>query len=210
MTVAAKARRAARDSRAAAADGTTLRWPGATNKFALFAEVLYTGLVIAIAALPLVTLPLALAVGIRHLRRFVLDEGSTVAMVWTDVRAGFVRALPVGFALLGLVAVVVADLLLATSGALPGGTAVAVVLALALVAALVVVVGAAVAWTPAARWLPLLRASAREAITDRRGTAFLVVALVLTAVITWQLAPLIVPCLGCLAFAALALRLARD
>ncbi|NQX29912.1 hypothetical protein HQQ81_21405 [Microbacteriaceae bacterium VKM Ac-2854] len=208
--MASKARRAARDSRAASADGTALRWPGATNKFALFAEVLYTGLVITIVALPLVTLPLALAVGIRHLRRFVLDESSTVAKVWADVRAGFVRSLPVGLAVVGGSAVVALDLLLASTGALPGGIGVAVVLALALLAALVALVGAAADWQPSARWLPLLRTSARRAATDARGTSFLVVALVLTGVITWQLAPLIVPCLGCLAFAALALRLARD
>ncbi|NQX10766.1 hypothetical protein HQQ80_03920 [Microbacteriaceae bacterium VKM Ac-2855] len=210
MTVASRARRAARDSRAASADGTALRWPGATNKFALFAEVLYTGLLIAIVALPLVTLPLALAVGIRHLRRFVLDEESSVASAWADVRAGFARSLPVGLALLGGSAVVALDLVLASTGALPGGIGVAVVLVLALVAALVVLVGAAADWAPGARWLPLLRASARHAATDARSTSFLVVALLLTALITWQLAPLIVPCLGCLAFAALALRLARD
>jgi len=204
-----RASRAQREARAAAADGTALRWPGAANRFALFAEVLFTGLLVTLLALPLVTLPLALAVGARHLRRFVLDEPSPLGTALAEARAGFVRALPVGLALLALTAVLGLDLLVASSGALPGATAVAVVCAALLAAALVVVLTASALWVPESRWTPLLREAALLAIRDLRGSGALLVALVLATVVTWQLAPLVVPALGCTVFAALAVRLSR-
>ncbi|WKK72351.1 hypothetical protein Q0F99_05050 [Rathayibacter oskolensis] len=115
-----RARRAARDARAAAADGTALRWPGAANKFALFAEVLFTGVLVTVLALPLVTLPLALAVGARHLRRFVLDEPSTLGAALAEARAGLLRSLPIGLGLVVASAALALDLALVAGGALPG------------------------------------------------------------------------------------------
>ena len=47
------------------------RNPGAAAKFGLFGEVLTVGLLMALISLAVVTLPIALAAGIRHLRRFV-------------------------------------------------------------------------------------------------------------------------------------------
>ncbi|MDY0912999.1 hypothetical protein [Rathayibacter festucae] len=204
-----RASRAQREARAAAADGTALRWPGAANRFALFAEVLFTGLLVTILALPLVTLPLALAVGARHLRRFVLDEPSSLRSALAEARAGVLRSLPVGLALLALTAVLGLDLLVASTGALPGATAVAVVCGALLAAALVVVLTASALWVPESRWVPLLREAAMLAVRDLRGSGALLVALVLAAVVTWQLAPLVVPALGCTVFAALAVRLSR-
>ncbi|TCL82618.1 MULTISPECIES: hypothetical protein [unclassified Rathayibacter] len=204
-----RASRAQREARAAAADGTALRWPGAANRFALFAEVLFTGLLVTILALPLVTLPLALAVGARHLRRFVLDEPSSLRTALAEARAGVLRSLPVGLALLALTAVLGLDLLVASTGALPGATAVAVVCAALLAAALVVVLTASALWLPDSRWVPLLGEAATLAVRDLRGSGALLVALVLAAVVTWQLAPLVVPALGCTVFAALAVRLSR-
>ncbi|AZZ51681.1 hypothetical protein [Rathayibacter festucae] len=204
-----RASRAQREARAAAADGTALRWPGAANRFALFAEVLFTGLLVTILALPLVTLPLALAVGARHLRRFVLDEPSSLRTALAEARTGVLRSLPVGLALLALSAVLGLDLLVASTGALPGATAVAVVCAALLAAALVVVLTASALWLPDSRWVPLLGEAATLAVRDLRGSGALLVALVLAAVVTWQLAPLVVPALGCTVFAALAVRLSR-
>ncbi|ROQ64415.1 hypothetical protein EDF36_1380 [Rathayibacter sp. PhB152] len=204
-----RASRAQREARAAAADGTTLRWPGAANRFALFAEVLFTGLLVTILALPLVTLPLALAVGARHLRRFVLDEPSSLRTALAEARTGVLRSLPVGLALLALSAVLGLDLLVASTGALPGATAVAMVCAALLAAALVVVLTASALWMPDSRWVPLLGEAATLAVRDLRGSGALLVALVLATVVTWQLAPLVVPALGCTVFAALAVRLSR-
>lgn len=201
--------RAAREARAAAADGSALRWPGATSSFALFAEVLYTGLLVTLLALPLVTLPLALAVGARHLRRFVLDEPSSLRAALAEARTGFLRSLPIGLALVAASAVLTLDLVLAAGGALPGAAAVAVVCASALAAALVVLLTASTLWTPDSRWAPLLREAAGVCVRDLRGSGAILVALLLAAVVTWQLAPLVVPALGCTVFAAVALRLSR-
>ncbi|SMH44359.1 hypothetical protein SAMN06295885_2354 [Rathayibacter oskolensis] len=206
---AARSRRAAREARAASADGTALRWPGAANRFALFAEVLFTGVLITVLALPLVTLPLALAVGARHLRRFVLDEPSTLAAAWAEARAGLVRSLPIGLGLIIAIGVVALDLALVAGGGIPGAAAVAVVCSAALAAALVVLLTACTLWTPDSRWAPLLREAAGLCVRDLRGSGAVLVALVLTVVVTWQLAPLIVPALGCAVFAAVAVRLSR-
>ena len=203
------ARRRARQARAAGADGTALRWPGAADRFALFAEVLWTGLLVTLLALPLVTLPLALAVGARHLRRFILDEPASLRTALAEGRTGLVRALPVGLAAVGAGGVLALDLALVAGGALPGGAAVGAVCAAALAAGLVVLLTACTLWSPEARWGALLREAASLAVRDPRGSGALVVALVLTAVVTWQLAPLVVPALGCTVFAAVAVRLSR-
>ena len=112
-------------------------------------------------------------------------------------------------ALLAVSAVLGLDLVLAAGGALPGATAVAVVCGALLAAALVVVLTASALWRPESRWLPLLREAAALGARDLRGSGALLVALLLAAVVTWQLAPLIVPALGCTVFAALAVRLSR-
>lgn len=202
---------AARSAAAARNDGTQLGWPGAANRFALFAEVLYTGLVVVVVALPLVTLPLALAVGVRHLRRFLLAESSTIADVWADVRAGFVRTLGFGAALLLALALLAGDLLLVSSGVLPGGVAVGVVCGVLLAGVLALVLTSAASWTPQnASWWALLRPTLLRMRDDVRGSLWLVVAVALVSVVTWQLAILVIPALGCLAFAAIAVRARAD
>ncbi|MWV51297.1 hypothetical protein GRS96_18660 [Rathayibacter sp. VKM Ac-2803] len=204
-----RSRRAARDARAAAADGTALRWPGAANKFALFAEVMFTGVLVTVLALPLVTLPLALAVGARHLRRFVLDEPSTLATALAETRTGLVRSLPIGVGLVLASAALALDLALVAGGTLPGAAAVGAVCAAALAAGLVVLLTASAAWQPDSRWVPLLKESAARSVRDLRGSGAVLVAVLLAVVVTWQLAPLVVPALGCTVFAAVAVRLSR-
>ncbi|HBF83476.1 MAG TPA: hypothetical protein DD420_27185, partial [Streptomyces sp.] len=48
--------------------------PRFTDRFGLFSECLLTGVWIALAALPLLTFPAALAAGTRHLRRHLAGE----------------------------------------------------------------------------------------------------------------------------------------
>jgi hypothetical protein len=59
-----------------------VRYPGAKGAFALFGEVLLTGLLVTVAGLLVVTLPAALAAGIRHLRRYAGAEQSHVRTFW--------------------------------------------------------------------------------------------------------------------------------
>lgn len=74
------------------ADGSVLRWPGAASKFALLGEVLWVGILVAVASLPVVTWPAAFAAGASHLRRFLRGESATVGQFVDDVR----RAVPGG------------------------------------------------------------------------------------------------------------------
>lgn len=188
----------------AQADGSVLRWPGATSKFALFAEVLWTGILVAAGGVLIITLPAALAAGARHLRRYLAAEESHARLYWSD----FVSAIR-GGVLVGAIAVIVSlvlwiDVALAASGALPGGPLVLVVAIFGWVLTAVLVLESAVLWRPGATWLAALVSAVGTLRRDAVGVAYLVSALVIAAVVTWQLPPLIVPALGCLVFAAVA------
>jgi len=205
-------RRELRAARRADADGSgpTLserepaRFPGAKGAFALFGEVLLTGLLITAAGLLVVTLPAALAAGIRHLRRYVNAEQSHAKTFWQDWR----RALPGGL-VVGVVGVVLALLLLldidlANSGALPGGGLIAIVGWAGLVVGAVALLIAAGAWTPEAGWRGAIRRIPSVTASDPIGAVYLAAAAVLVGVVTWMLAPLIIAGLGCAAFAVVA------
>jgi hypothetical protein len=180
------------------------RYPGAKGAFALFGEVLLTGLLVTVAGLLVVTLPAALAAGIRHLRRYAGAEQSHVRTFWQDWR----RALP-GGVVVGIVAVALAVLLLldidlANSGALPGGPLIAVIGWAGLLIAAVALLLAAGAWTPERGWRPAVRGIPSSIARDPIGAAYLAAAAVLVVVMTWMLAPLVVAGLGCAAFAVMA------
>lgn len=185
-------------------DGSVLRWPGAVNRFALFGEVLWVGILVVACSLPLVTLPAALAAGIRHLRRYLVAEASGVGLFLRDVRRALPGGLVVGFASTALAALLAADLLLASSGALPAGELVGAVGVAGLVALGLALVVAAAGWTTDGGWRAALRTLPARIGADAVGSAYLVVAVVLTAVVAWQLAPLVVPGMGCLVFATVA------
>lgn len=186
-------------------DGSTLRWPGAANRFALFGEVLWVGILVVVCSLPIVTLPAALAAGIRHLRRFLAAEASGVRLYLADVRRAFAGGAAVVGAAVVASAVLWFDVRLASSGALPGGPVVGAVGVVGLVAVGLALVVAAAGWSPEGGWRRAVRAVPARVAADAAGAAYLVVALGLTAVVTWQLPPLIVPGLGCLVFAVVAI-----
>ena len=180
------------------------RFPGATGAFALFGEVLLTGVLIALAGIAVITLPAALAAGIRHLRRYLHADASPVRFFWRDVRSALPGGLVVGLAGVALTAILVLDIDLAGSGLLPGGIAIAVVGWAGLVLGAVVVLTAAGAWTPERGWRPALWSVPGTVRADIRGALFIAVTAVFVGVVTWMLAPLIVPALGCAAMAVVA------
>ncbi|NHI15692.1 hypothetical protein [Microbacterium excoecariae] len=178
--------------------------PGASGAFALLGEVLLVGIIVTFLGLPLVTLPAALAAGIRHLRRFARADGSPYRALWRD----FLRALPAGLAV-GAGAVVLAgvlalDIVLAGSGALPGGGLIAtagwVVAALA-GGALVLAAGL---WSPDLGWAGALRALPTAVGADPAGAAYHAIAAAFVALAGWMLVPLVVPAIGCATLAAAA------
>jgi len=166
--------------------------------------VLLTGVIVTVLALPVLTLPAALAAGIRHLRRFTRDEGSRLSMVLRDARDGAIGGACVAIvALLGVAAALMA-VGLAAADPTGVGTVMSVVgwLGVGIVATAVVM--AAGAWTPEGGWLRAVR-SLRDQLDARPSAAiYLLVAVALTAVLTWQFLLLLVPSLGVVAFAVVA------
>jgi len=181
------------------------RFPGATGAFALFGEVLLTGVLVAIAGLGVITLPAALAAGIRHLRRYLNAEASPVRFFWRDVRAALPGGLLVGLAGVLLAGLLLLDIDLAGSGMLPGGPAIAVIGWIGLVVGAVVLLSAAGAWSPELGWRAALSTVPASLRGDLRGALFLAATAVFVGVTTWMLVPLIVPALGCVALAVVAI-----
>ncbi|MFE4727690.1 DUF624 domain-containing protein [Microbacterium sp. NPDC056736] len=180
------------------------RFPGAKGAFALFGEVLLTGLLVTAGGLLVITLPAALAAGIRHLRRYVNAEQSHVRTFWQDWRAALPGGVVVGVIGALLAVVLTLDIDLANSGALPGGPAVAVVGWAGLVVGATALLVAAGAWTPERGWRGAVRGIPSAVTGDPVATVYLAAAAVLVAVVTWMLAPLLIAGLGCAAFAVVA------
>lgn len=183
---------------------TTARFPGAKSAFGLLGEVLLVGILMAIVSLPVITIPAALAAGVRHLRRYLRAEDSGLEWFWRDVRASLLGGAGIGAASVVLAAVLALDIDLAGSGVLPGGPIVGVVGWLGLAALVLALFTAAGRWSPGAGWLGAFRGVPRAVREDPAGAAYLVATGVFAAVVTWQLVPLVIPALGCIALAIVA------
>ncbi|WP_298742103.1 hypothetical protein [uncultured Microbacterium sp.] len=186
-------------------DGSVLRWPGARARFALFGESLWTGALMALVCIPIVTWPAAVAAGSAHLRRFVHAEATPASEFFRDALRALPGAAGLGAATTVLAAIIGVDLALVAGGALPGGMPVAVIAASVGIAALALAVLAASLWSPGMRWRDLVRVAPRVAAADVSGTVYLLTALGLGGIVTWQFLPLGIPALGLVAFALVAL-----
>lgn len=197
-------REAVRGRDAAVRDGSGLRWPGATAKFALFGEVLWVGVLCCVAGVAIITIPAALAAGSAHLHRFLRAEDSTVRQFGSDfvaaVRAGWL----VGLGVLVAVGLLLLDIVVASSRLLPGWQLILAAGVVLLVAVLVALVGTTARWPAVRSWRAAGLSWLRDVRNDPAGVLWLIAAVVLTAMVAWQLPPLIIPGVGCLVFAALA------
>nr|MDT0660348.1 hypothetical protein [Micromonospora sp. DSM 115978] len=178
--------------------------PGRGQRFALFGECLLTGLMVTLAALPVVTLLAALAAGCAQIRAHVDGESTALRAFGGRLRSAYpgsaLWSLAAGgaFALLALDAV-------ALRTRVPGGGAVAAVCVLAATAGAVLLLRAGALWRAGDRWPDLLRRAARRtAVDDRSGSLLLVMAVGLLALVTWQLPPLVIPMVGCVVMASVA------
>ena len=187
-------------------DGTQLKWPGAEGKFALFAEVLWMGILTVAGGLLLITLPAAIVASTRHLHRYLLAERSTFGQWWSDFVTALRTGWVVGLTTTALAAVLLFNLLLAGTQVLPGWQAVFAVGLVALAALALTLLQSAVRWTPEKGWRQAVRDGLQAFASDPGAIVPLIVALVLTVVVTWQLPPLIVPGMGCLVFAVLVVK----
>lgn len=178
--------------------------PGATARFGLFGETLTIGLLVTLVSLGVVTLPIALAAGIRHLRRFVAADDSRIALFWQDVRAGILPSLAVGVPAALAAGVLILDVRLAGTGALPGGELIAVVGWAGLLVLATAVLVTAGAWNPGTGWVEAARAIPGIVRADAAGAAYLAAAAVFVGMASWALAPLFIPAIGCAALAVVA------
>ncbi|TDC85625.1 hypothetical protein E1193_02040 [Micromonospora sp. KC606] len=175
------------------------------RRFALFGECLTAGLLVALAILPVVTLLPALAAGCAHIRAHVDGESTAIRTFFTRAGAAYRGSLGLSLGVVAGYAVLAGDVLILRRAGVPGGGLVAAACVVAAAALSVIVLRAAAAWSPGAQWAQLVRQAARRAVTgDPSGSLLLVMALGVLVVVTWQLLPLVLPMLGCLLMAAVA------
>lgn len=176
----------------------------ASGGFALLGEVLLTGVIVAVLALPVLTLPAALAAGINHLRRYVNDEGSPFIAVWRDARHALAGG--IGVAVVALLGAAAALFAVGLAGADPGpaGTVMSVVARLGLGIIATAVVMAAGAWTRDGGWRRAVRGLRDRLDEDPAAALYLFLAVALAAVLTWQFLPLLVPSIGVVTLAVVA------
>ncbi|WP_166845237.1 hypothetical protein [Isoptericola sp. BMS4] len=198
-------------SRAAGASGPTR----AGAALGLLGEVLLAGVLATVGSLLVVTAVPSVAAAVAHVRRHVAGLDTGVGRFarewWAAVRALWI----LGAGGLALALLLVFDLLLASSGVLPGADVVAAVVALAAAGAVVVLLRAAGAWsddegTPSgARARSALARGAEAARDDLVGSVLLVVAVGLCATFVWMLPALLFVVGGLLALAVVGVEARR-
>jgi ABC-type sugar transport system permease subunit len=179
--------------------------------FALLGETLLTGVLVLVGSIPVVTVPAALAAGTAHLRRHVGGYDTSVRGYAHDWLAAVRSLWTLGMLLLGVVVVVVVNTGLTASGTLPGASAVRWVTWLAAACAAVVLVRAATAWSDdeAGGVRRVLSRGAARSRDDLTGSALLLAALAMCAVLVWMLVPLVLVTGGLLSLAAVAVETRR-
>ncbi|MCS5716257.1 DUF624 domain-containing protein [Herbiconiux sp. CPCC 205716] len=186
-------------------DAPPARFPGARNRFALLGEVLTVGILVTLVSLPIVTLPAALVAGAGHMRRFLRAEESTFGTAWSEFRAALLGGVLVALGAAALVLVLVLDIDLANSGALPGGPLVGLVGWVGLAGVALVLLTASGRWSTDAGWRAALTAVPSALRGDPAGAGYTVATAAFAVVVTWQLLPLAVPALGCVVLALVAI-----
>ncbi|WP_125773204.1 hypothetical protein [Antribacter gilvus] len=199
-----------------AARRTRARAGGFHRAFELFGETLLVGVLVALGSVLVITAVPSVAVGVAHLRRHVAGGDTTFGRLGHEWVAAVRDLWLPGLTLVGAGLVVAANAELTATGALPGADAVRWVTWVAGAAAVVVHLRAAGAWTRAdgepgepggpggpgrPRGTRALAAGWAATRDDLTGSALLVTALGLVAVLVWMygLFTIIVGGLLCLA-----------
>lgn len=185
-----------------AAEVRTARARRRSDTFALFGEVLWTGVLVTVVSLPVVSLPAALAAGSRHLRRHIDGRDDGIRLFFGEFRAALLPGGLGGGIVLAVVGVaLVLQPTVAIEAGVPGADVLPFVAAAILGALGTLSAAAAAVWRPGRPWRAAIIEGAGRCVAQPRAAALLALAVGLTAVVTWQLPPLLIPGLGCLAFA---------
>lgn len=178
--------------------------PAPGSGFGLFGETLLTGLLVAVASLPVVTLLPAVAAGCRHLRRYVRGEADALRLLVADLLAAL-RALGLlGVAFTALLVLLAVNTVFLWQGVVPGGRPLAVVMVALAAGTAVVALRSAALWRLGTSPGQLVQRAARRSFTDPTGSLLVVVAIGLCGVLVWMLAPLLVVAPGLLTLALVA------
>jgi uncharacterized membrane protein YesL len=177
--------------------------------FALFAECLLTGVWFALAALPVVTIPAALAAAARHLRAHTEGEPTSWSSFWADFRTAWRDGWSVGLAMIGAALLLALNLAVLAQEGVPGRPGFALATFIVAALALTVLLRATADWTPGARWRDLFSAALDHTRADPAGTGILLGGTAVFAATAWALWLLAVPMAGCLVGAAVAVRRRR-
>jgi uncharacterized membrane protein YesL len=181
------------------------------QKFALFAEMALTGILVALGSLGLITALPATIAGAAHLRRFVAGEAGGRAAVFGDFRTAFRRLplLSIGLPVLAVLLYWNTEVCRTTNIAGARGILVA---SIVIAVALVITVVRLMAWwsaegTPGS-WAAL-REAAQVGIEDPNGSFLLALAVIGSAAVSWMLPPLVMLAPGLLVLASLAVERRR-
>lgn len=175
-----------------------------TTRFALFGEVLLVGAIVLVLSLPVVTAVPVLAVGVRHLRRFLVGETDSLRSLLRDLPPAMRDLWPLGPLTTVALVLLAYNVWFARTGLQPGGQAVGVVNVVLAAGVVVVALRVAGAWIPGQHWWRSVRVAARCARLDLTGSVLLVAAVVMCGVLVWMLTPLMLIVGGLLALAVLA------
>jgi hypothetical protein len=173
------------------------------RSFALLAEVMYVGVMVCVASLPIVTAWAAAAAGASSLRS--LTDSDVTPTIKTFLRS-YGAALRSPVVLSGPPLVVGVGLLdaLALLSGLPGAHLIGPVAGLGLAALVVVGLRAAVLWRPGSSWPSVVVSAARLSRSDIGGSVMLAAAIVVAILIGTKVVGFLVALPGLLLLAAIA------
>lgn len=185
------------------------RAPQATGRLgggwvAPFGQMLVVGLAVTALALPGVTLPAAMAAGVRNLDRHLTHRPDSLVSLVVDAARAARTGWWVGLVWAAVVGALVVNVRLVLVAPVPMGEAVAVLSGLSAVAVTVVVLRAAALWRPGSGWRALILQAAQDCVSRWGPTCTVVAGIGAAAVLVWMLPPLVVLTPGMVALALVA------
>lgn len=177
--------------------------------FALFAECLLTGVWFALAAVPVVTVPAALAAASRHVAAYAAGDPTGWGVFWSEFRVAWRESWRVGLISVGAALLLALNLVVLAQEGVPGRPGFALASLIVAGLAVTVLLRAAAGWEPGDRWRSLWSRALAETRDDVSGTGILLGGVAVLAACTWALWLLVVPMSGCLVGAAVAVRRRR-
>ena len=187
------------------------------GSFGLFAETLFTGLLVAAFGVLLVTFIPAIAAGTSHLRRYLNGDVVSVQAFTADFRTSWRALWPLAVGAPVFAGVLVVNAVMLAAGVAPGGGRMVAVMVGLVLAVAVVSLRASAMWRPqtlssaaenpgrpaAAGWAVVANAG-RDSADDPLGSTLVVVAIGGGALLGWMFFPLLVVAPGLLALALVA------